>query len=173
MTFADDKVVDTLNSKFVLAWSNHAVDGEGGGEAAVQPKWSEEELARYPEGGGGGNVRTYIAFPDGRVIHYIQGWFQPERFLEELHLALSISENGAVAEHEGHAKKHLEEQRRIEKEQPGEMSKPFEQSAKRREHARLGLQAELHRGASGVLLQPIQGVLEAVRRENSMRGVIK
>ncbi len=173
MTFADEKVVDALNAKFVLAWSNHAVDGDGGGEAAVQPKWSDEELVRYPEGGGGGNVRTYIALPDGRVIHYIQGWFRPERFLEELDFALSISENGAVAEHAGHEKKHLDEQRRIEKEHPAEMNKPFEQSAKRREHARLGLQAELHRGVNGVLHQPIQSVLEAVRRENSERGVIK
>jgi hypothetical protein len=173
VTFADEKVVDTLNDKFVLCWNNHAADGDGAPAGAAQPKWTAEELERYPEGGGGGNVRTFVALADGRIVHYVQGWFRPEAFLDELAFALTLDEKTAADRHAAHVREHQAEQEKIERTQPEEMRKSFAASATRRAHARLGLQAQTHGLAQGMLLQPLAGIISQIREESLERGVIK
>ena len=47
-------------------------------------RYPGDMVDRCPEGAGGGNVRTYLCDPDGRVRHLLLGYWRPDRFLEEL-----------------------------------------------------------------------------------------
>jgi len=162
VTFADDKVVDLLNAKFVLLWNNHQPD-LGGGDARQQPAFTKEELELYPEGGGGGNVRTYFCLSDGRIVHYVEGWFRPERFLEEAEFALTLRQEGLAERHNEHRKHHLDAQAEVARAHPDEMRRPHAQSAERRRHAMLGLQARAHELAQGLVYQPVRQVLDSIR----------
>ncbi len=170
VTFADDKVVDELNAKFVLVWNNHAPDYGGGGERGKQPVFSAKELENYPEGAGGGNIRTYLCRADGTILHYVEGWYKPARFLEEI--AVSATETTAKQRAE-RREALLAAQRKIEREHPDEMKKPFEESALRREYAMLGLLVNVQDLSRAVAGQMIPKVLEQVRRANEERGIIK
>jgi len=169
VTFADARVVDLLNAKFVVAWNNHNPDLDGGA-GARQPRFTAEELELYPEGGGGGNVRAIVCLPDGRIVHYVMGWFRPERLVEELEFALTLDEKDAREKHDAHAREHAEAQATLAKDHPREMTRDFAQSAIRRRHAMLGLQAQTHAVAAGVLLQAVDKHLDEVKRHSSSRA---
>ena len=168
VTFADDKVIDLLNEKFVLCWNNHNPRERSGGEGIEQPKYTKEELDAYPEGGGGGNVRSYVCLPDGRITHYIEGWFKPERMLEELTFAATLDEKNAAARHDDHARAHREAQSKVSV--PANLPEPGRNPEFRR-HSMLGLQAGVHEAAKGLLLQSITKVLEDVKEQSQSRVI--
>ncbi len=163
MSFADDRVVDLVNSKFVAAWFNHNPGGRSGGAEVPQPAWKPEELELYPEGGGGDNAVVYVAGPDGKILHVIRGWFRPERLVEELKFALSLKIEGAVSAHAARAKEVRAEQERLAAANPAEMAKPHVQSAIRRQHAMLGLLSQVHVDVVPLIGVPLKERLEAVR----------
>jgi hypothetical protein len=169
VTFADEKVVDLLNGKFVLLWNNH---GRDEGEGSEQPAWSAEELKLYPEGGGQGNVRTYVCRSDGAIAGYVEGWFRPERFLEEAEWALSVLDAGDLkgkhAERREAIRRSAEE---LARKHPEEMRKPFHESETRRRHAMLGLLARTHELAAPLAGRAVKPVLEQVEREARIRVV--
>jgi hypothetical protein len=170
VTFADEKVTDLLNEKFVLLWNNHS--GDEAGEAGEQPAWSPEELKLYPEGGGQGNVRTYVCRPDGAIVSYVEGWFAPERILEEAAWGLSVLDAVDLKA------KHAERRDAIRKaaaelaeRSPEEMRKPFAQSEIRRRHAMLGLLAHTHDLSAPLAGRAVRTVLEQVGREARVRVI--
>jgi hypothetical protein len=174
VTFADDKVVDTLNAGFVLVWNNHAPDYGGGGDGARQPLFSKEEIERYPEGAGGGNIRSYVCRDDGSIAHYVEGWYRPARYLAEISFAVDLlGEGDASAKRKAHRDALVEAQAKIAREQSGEMQKPFEESAARREHAMLGLLVNVQDLARQAGRQKIEKLLEQIKESYSERGVIK
>jgi len=174
VVFADEKVVDALNKDFVLAWNNHAPEWGGGGEARKQPVFSKDELAAYPEGGGGGNIRTYICRPDGAIVHYIEGWFRPERYLGEVDFAKTlVKEEKPAALIAAHAKALQAAQQELARKHPAEMTKEFAASEIRRLHAAIGLLVRTQGLAQQVALRPIDKVIAEVVEQNAERGIIK
>lgn len=171
VTFADDKVVDLLNAKFVLVWNNHGEDFDRQVQAP-QPKFSREELELYPEGGGGGNVRTLVSTPDGALLHYIEGWWRPERYVEELEFALTLDVKDAARSHELHLAEHQKAARALAVEHPAEMKREFVESAVRRRHAALGLQGNVHILAGGLVGRDIGTVLDEVRRQSMQKEFV-
>ena len=58
-------------------------------DATAANPYPPEQLAVAHEGAGGGNVRSYFCTPDGRVVNYVAGFWEPERFLNEADWALA------------------------------------------------------------------------------------
>lgn len=163
VTFADPAVVDLLNRSFVVLWDNHAERIRRGGKGVEQPAWSKEELERYPEGGGGTNVVSIVAAPDGRIVNQLQGWFRPERLADELDFSLTLLDGGGVAARQaerGNAIRARAE--RLARENPGEMLKPFPDSAIRRTHAALNLLADVHMACGPLLGRAASDYLDEI-----------
>jgi hypothetical protein len=172
VAFADDKVVDLIHSNFIAVWHNQSVESVNNRPSSpegAQPKYTEEELELYPEGGGGNNVLNYFCDAKGRVLHLAQGWWRVERFLEEVSFAqelLSNSDNREALEkaHLLHKNAHASEAQKIAAAYPDEMKKPFPQSKVRRLHAALGLQVQTHETASTHLHRSIEQILQQLER---------
>jgi hypothetical protein len=64
-----------------LVWHNQSPELYA--ERGEQEKPTEAQVAAYPEGGGGGNVRTFFCSADGNVVTYLEGFWQPASFLRE------------------------------------------------------------------------------------------
>jgi len=92
VTFADGDVVAALNEKFVCCWINLAVEGPD-----PLPRFTAEQLAPYADGGGGRALSTFVALPDGRVVHEVRGWMKPGPFLAEASFALDLTADNAAA----------------------------------------------------------------------------
>src|SRR5262245_48277588 len=75
VTFADLDVVDYLRQHFVLVWHDQT-----GGMPAPPEQAGAAPTGDYPEGGGGGNLRTFFCAPDGTVFRYLEGYWGPERY---------------------------------------------------------------------------------------------
>ncbi|MBI4587755.1 MAG: hypothetical protein HY725_02860, partial [Candidatus Rokubacteria bacterium] len=88
MTFSDPATQELLSRSFVCAKVN-LVPGLLLGGASHH---SEELLAQFPEGGGGGNVRSIFCTPDGSIISEVKGFWRPERYREEATLALRMND---------------------------------------------------------------------------------
>jgi hypothetical protein len=87
VTFADPAVIRDLQTHFVLYWHDQAV-----GFARQPPDPGTPEQAKaYPEGGGGTNVLTYVAAPDGRTVLRLQGYWRPEHYLSELRFGRELA----------------------------------------------------------------------------------
>ncbi len=85
VTFADPAVIRELQAHFVLYWHDRL-------PAGAQPDPGTPEQARtYPEGGGGTNVLTHVAAPDGRVVLRLPGFWRPERYLAELRFGRELA----------------------------------------------------------------------------------
>ena len=96
VAFADEKVVDLINANFVAVWHNQfaeSANNQPSGPEAAQPQYTAEELELYPEGGGGSNVLNYFCDKNGRVLHFAQGWWRAERFLEEASFGRELLSN--------------------------------------------------------------------------------
>jgi len=87
VTFADPAVIRDLQTHFVLFWHNQMA-----GSVLPPPDPGTPEQAKsYPEGGGGTNVLTYVAAPDGRAVLRLQGYWRPERYLAELRFGKELA----------------------------------------------------------------------------------
>jgi hypothetical protein len=177
VAFANEKVIELVNSTFVAVWHNqNPRDARPAG--AAQPVYTPEELELYPEGGGGTNVLTYFCDGQGRVLHLVTGWWRAERFMEELKAAEALSHAGDNLQelaniHTLHKNAHAAEAERLAKEHPEEMNKPHHESKIRRLHAALGLQANMHETAAGMLFRNIVDILRQLEYQHEERGAIK
>lgn len=167
VTFADEEVVDFLNEKYVVVWNNHNPETEGRG---VQSKYTREEMDAYPEGGGNGNLRTYIVNGDGAIVSEVQGYWSAKRFLEEARFGLELTVENAAKKHQERRAALEQQARELEQANPGELQKPIRESKVRREIAAIRL---LLNGHGAPQRRDIVKTLEDVRDEMSERGVIK
>ena len=86
VTFADPAVIRDLQSHFVLFWHDQSAG------AVQQPDpGTPEQAMSYPEGGGGTNVLSYVATPDGRAVLRLQGYWRPQRYLTELRFGRELA----------------------------------------------------------------------------------
>jgi hypothetical protein len=134
VTFANEKVVDLINESYVALWHNHSPVPAA---KAEEPQYTAAQVDAYPEGGGTGNLRTYVAAPDGTVVSEIRGFWRPARYLEELGFALDLSTDNARAKHAARAQALRSAASRLAAENPGQMGKRVKESAVRKEIAEL------------------------------------
>jgi hypothetical protein len=186
VTFADPKLVRLMNDSVVAVWNNQNPTAAFNFQvaAARQPKPTAQQIDAYPAGGGGGNMRAYFCTPEGRVIHFVQGYWPAKQMAEEVRFALARFE--AVRDMSTDALKPAlmkqidtaiveiaREQAKLVRTQPAEFTKPVRLSSVRRHHAALGLRVTSYQAAKGVYGQDIKAVLTMLMRQNLMLGVIK
>ena len=164
VTFADPAVIRDLQTHFVLFWHDQSAG------AVRQPDPATPEKG-YPEGGGGTNVLTYVATPDGRAVLRLQGYWRPERYLAELwfgrELAMAVGQMphdpGAVR----FAADKLDDRARlvagrrseIERQHPEVIAKKGAESEPARTHATLVLLEKTHGPESRPNLEAVEAVV--------------
>lgn len=182
VTFADLQVVDYLKQNFVVVWHNQsAAIYEARGK---QEKYTAEQVKAYPQGGGGGNVRSYFCAPNGKVLYYLEGFWSGDRYVMEArfagelavklktvpeaeHLALT---RAAVAKRE----EQVSGQRQAIREQhPDEFKGRFQPTDTRRKEAALGLLERTLQLTLAQLGQPVDPILKQLLPDNVRRGVLK
>ncbi len=89
MTFSDPDTQGSLQRSFVCVKANLVPGLKLGGAA----HHSQELLAQFPEGGGGGNVRSIFCTRDGYIISEVKGFWRPGRYREEAALALLMADD--------------------------------------------------------------------------------
>lgn len=168
VTFADVKIVDLVNERYIALWNNH---NSGENELpGSQPKYSRQEMEAYPEGGGAGNVRSYVVAPDGAILTELQGYWSAERFLDEAQFALGLTRENAGEKHRERAASIRKKSAELAQANPEEMKKPVKESRVRREVAALGLLAGWHEVP---VLRDIAKALAEAREETLERGSFK
>lgn len=104
-TLFDPDVESFLADRFVLVTHNQLPElycQTAVIDATSDSPYPAEQMARVTEGGGGGNVRCYFCTPEGKVVHYLSGYWKPRRLLIEARWALarvSFDSNTLVDEH--------------------------------------------------------------------------
>lgn len=161
-TFATDEVVDLLNEKFVLFWHNQSPEWTSETGGLSQPTFTAEQLAQYPEGGGQGNVRTFVVRPDGMIAHYIEGYWSAPRFVDEVEYSLDPDA--------GHVDRHRAEIEELKKEDPN--WKNVVESRVGRRIAAIELQIGMHSLSLAYQGTELAPALADIERQNSRRGVI-
>lgn len=168
VTFADENLSSWLNRTFVLAWYDvkpSATPQNG----ALQPAYSKEEIAAYPEGGGGNNIRTVFCSPDGTVRHAVQGWWPAERFREEcergLACATAKSVDAAKDLRARGAEALVKAADALALANPAEMRRPVRESEIGRHVAALRLRANSYGRMDGAVGQEAAAVLEGWSEE--------
>jgi hypothetical protein len=96
VTFADPAVIRDLQTHFVLFWH----DQSAGSVRPPPGPGTPEQAKSYPEGGGGTNVLTYVAAPDGRAVLRLQGFWRPVRYLAELRFARELASAVSAMPHD-------------------------------------------------------------------------
>ena len=96
----NQQVLNDLSSRFVLVAHNQLPElycsCQSSAKATDTPanqhqpnQYPKNQLASVSEGAGGGNVRTFFCMPDGRVIHYLSGYWKEKRYRFETDWALA------------------------------------------------------------------------------------
>jgi hypothetical protein len=152
VTFADRNVVDLLNEKFVVVWNNHNVERNTKG---FQATYSPVEMAAYPEGGGGRNLYTIVAAPDGTLLHTMVGYWSATMLLGELDFSLGLTLENRLERHAVRATALRAEAAKLLTDHPQEAGKRVKESPTLRRKAALELMAGCH--VSGAF-ERIQGV---------------
>jgi hypothetical protein len=82
-----------LEGAWTTGWHNQCpglyCDTTGNPAAPYPP----EQLANMRDSSGGGNVRFYFCDAEGRVVHYLAGYWKPESLLAELRFAEALLAN--------------------------------------------------------------------------------
>lgn len=183
VTFADLEVVDHIKQNFVAVWHNQSPDIYSS-EPAKQEKFTADQIKAYPQGGGGGNVRTYFCQADGKVIYYLEGFWAKERYLAEARFARDLADQArknAETERPVLVRKALEERGRqvaderkaIREKHPREFAGKFEPTEVRKREAALGLLEKTLKTSEGQIGQPVRPIMDKIRAENIRRGIIK
>ena len=141
VTFADEKVVDLLNEKFVVVWNNHSLDQIARGPQAA---YNAAEMAAYPEGGGGNNLHTIVTAPDGAVLSTLKGYWTATTLIEELEFSLGLTLENRSERQAARLKALNTEAAQLEAGHPGESGKRVRQSPVLRRSAALRLLALCH-----------------------------
>lgn len=172
VTFADTALLSYINDHFVLVWFNHAPEFSSG-DAALgqpQPEFTPEQIAVYPEGGGGGNIRSFYCDPNGDIYHATQGYWsvrtyrkEAERALQMLHAKPKKSPSSVRSKIRASLQA---EAKRLEQENPEEMSRPVRESVIRKKIAALRLLDQRYQESIPLISTPIQQRLATIRLEN-------
>jgi len=85
VTFSDKKVAALVNANFVAAWTNRGPGFHNEDYSAEQWIFAEH-MEAYPTK----NICTFFLTPEGKVFHYLAGYFAPETFCAELELAAAL-----------------------------------------------------------------------------------
>lgn len=169
MTFSDPATEEFLSRNFVCAKVNLLPGLLRGGAS----HHSEELLAQFPEGGGGGNVRSIFCTQDGRIVSEVKGFWRPERYREEAAVALAMAGEGrdaiAVA-HQAHATDHMHERERVEADRDQRTEPEPKPSPWVRRIAALNRMARSHRESIDVLLTPVEEYLDRISDEVWTKG---
>lgn len=182
VTFADLSVIDDLKQHFVLLWHNQSVDAfamEG-----VQQKYTPEQVKAYPEGGGGGNVRTYFCTSDGKVLYYLQGFWRDERYRAEADFARKLDARARAEWIDSQAHELRQAllarrddvaalRRKLREQYPEEFKKKVYESDVQKRHAALGLLHDNLTAHHDLALRPVQPILQEIWRNNTLRGEIR
>lgn len=166
VTFADPKVVDLLNERFVVVWNNLNPDRTGNGTQAV---YSKEEMAAYPEGGGGNNLHTMIAAPDGMVLNVLTGYWSASTLLEELEFARGTTRQNRADRQEQRYNALVGEAATLLKDFPAEASKRPKDSAVVRRVAALQLLARCHAAGTFLAVKGVDDYLESISARSRTR----
>lgn len=167
VTFADEKVVDLINEKFIPVWHNHASHEAPRGD---QPKYTPEEMEAYPQGGGGQNVQVFMATAEGKVLAQLQGYWPPEPFLDWGRFVLGLTPENASEKHQGRAAALLKEAKALQTSHPEEVGKRVADSPVLRKIAALGIMRQWHAASTQKAEDPLVRFLENVRAAASVRG---
>ncbi len=85
VTFSDKKVADLVNKSFVSAWKNRE-PGFHNCEYATEASIYQSSRVWFPTK----NICTFFLAPDGTVLHYITGYYDPSLFAIEVKKALKV-----------------------------------------------------------------------------------
>ena len=85
VTFSDKEVAESVNKNFVAAWYNRGA-GFHNEEFQVEKHIFRRSMEAYTTR----NICTFFLTPDGKVFHYVSGYFSPEMFLSILDVAIKI-----------------------------------------------------------------------------------
>ncbi|MBY0527671.1 MAG: hypothetical protein K2R98_30010 [Gemmataceae bacterium] len=183
VTFADLPLVEYLKQNYVVVWHNQSPDLFSS-EAGQQEKYTAEQVKAYPQGGGGGNVRSYFCTPDGGILYYLEGYWSGERYLAEARFArdlfdkvksLPATEQAELARRT--LAKHEEminrERQAIREQHPEEFAGRFRPTEVRKREAALGLLARTLQLSTREASRPVPPILEELRLANIRRGAIK
>ncbi|MEK7717143.1 MAG: hypothetical protein AAB385_00655 [Planctomycetota bacterium] len=169
MTFSDPATQEFLSRNFVCAKVN-LVPGLLLGNASHH---SEELLAQFPEGGGGGNVRSVFCTPDGRIISEVKGFWRPERYLDEAERTRSVasaSREEVVAFHEKHVLLHTLE-RQVEEADRAKLTEPEPKpSPSARRIAALNRMRRSHEESIELIHVPVETYLDRIADEVWTKG---
>ena len=166
VTFADPKVVDLLNERYVVAWNNHSLDRTAKGP---QPVYTPEEMAAYPEGGGGTNLYTMLADPDGSVLNVLTGFWSASTLLDELEFCRGLTRENRTDRQGVRQMTLRQEAGKLQKEFPGEMEKRPKDSAVVRRFAALHLLARCHDQNTFATAEGIDEYLAAISERTRAR----
>ena len=188
VTFANVELAAEINDSVIPVWNNQNPQLGGvnfaANLAAKQPKPTPQQIAAYPQGGGGGNMRVYFCAPSGEVFHYSQGYWSAENFSEEIEFAAKLFEeikakDGKLS-HENIVEAIKQRVGKLQQQQslltslhPGEFKKPVAQSQIRRQHAAIGLKINACNAAVKTVGQDIKAVLTQILQQNLFRGAIR
>jgi hypothetical protein len=93
VTFSDAKVAAALSEHFICAWKNIRPSEMFSDKAVtLNQRLSADSLN---EGAGATNVCSIFALPDGRIVHAVLGYVQPETLLREIEFARSAAKTAA------------------------------------------------------------------------------
>ncbi|MCI0461204.1 MAG: hypothetical protein L0Z62_30015 [Gemmataceae bacterium] len=179
MTFADVSLLGYLKDNFVLLWHNQAPEGPG--IEGAQQAYTPEQARAYPEGGGGGNVRSYFCTPDGKVVYYLEGYWGFERYLAEARFGRELAMRVAAlpeAQRALESSKALAARReevarwrqKLREQHPQEFSKKVYQSEVRKREAAFGLLENTLAASVNVSAQPVQPILGQLQMNHGFRG---
>ena len=181
VTFADLDLVEHLQKHFVLVWHNQSPDG---GMQGVQQKYTAAQAKAYPEGGGGGNVRTYFCLPNGRVASYLEGYWRADSYLAEARFAgtlvtrLAALPDGqrpqttvkALAAHRAEV---ADLRRKLRERHPEEFKKKVYESEILKRDAALGLLESSLAASTPLAAQAVDPILRQLAMRNTLRGAIR
>lgn len=183
VTFADLEAVDYIKKNFVAVWHNQSPDIYSSGPGK-QEKFTAEQIKAYPQGGGGGNVRSYFCLADGSVIYYLEGFWGKDRYLAEARFARELADKArksAATDRPALVRKVLEERGRqvaderqaIRARHPADFEGKFQPTEIRKNEAALGLIEKTLKASDGQIGQPVRPIMDKLRAENIRRGIIK
>jgi len=171
VTFSDPEIEDFLARNFACAKASL----DPGLFLGSASRHSEELLAQFPEGAGGGNVRCIFCTQDGRIVSEVKGFWRPPRFREEADLALrmaSASKEAIQAMHVERAAALDAERAGVERERAALTEPEPKPSPWARRIAALNRMARSHRESREVLLVPVEEHLRRVEDEVWTKGKV-
>jgi hypothetical protein len=85
VTFSDPKIAAFVNKNFVSAWFNRG-PGFFNADLSTERWIFASSMEAYPTK----NICTFFLAPDGKVFHYVAGFYSPDLFLKFLSTALDL-----------------------------------------------------------------------------------